>query len=128
MSALQIEMLSTFDPTLAGPLAQARAENGTAAWNTPEVFRAVGERALAQQSLEGCRIEEMLFRSLQLAKQQGALSWELRAAMSLARLWRDRGRRDEAEHLMKGVCGQFTEGWGTGDLTAAKNLLTELTS
>jgi predicted ATPase len=55
-------------------------------------------------------------------------SWELRAAMSMARLWRDQGKRDEARDLLAPVYGWFTEGFDTLDLKRAKGLLDELTS
>ena len=60
--------------------------------------------------------------------QQQAKSWELRAAMSMARLWRDQGKRDEARDLLAPVYGWFTEGFDTLDLKEAKALLDELTS
>ena len=53
-------------------------------------------------------------------------SWELRAAMSMARLWRDHGKRDEARDLLAPVYGWFTEGFDTRDLKEAKSLLEEL--
>ena len=62
------------------------------------------------------------------ARQQQAKSWELRAAMSLARLWRDQGKRDEARALLAPVYGWFTEGFDTLDLREAKTLLEELSS
>jgi len=55
-----------------------------------------------------------------------AKSWELRAAMSMARLWRDQGKRDEARDLLAPVYGWFTEGFDTLDLKEAKALLDEL--
>ena len=58
--------------------------------------------------------------------QQQAKSWELRAAMSMARLWRDQGKRDEARELLAPVYGWFTEGFDTVDLKQAKALLDEL--
>jgi predicted ATPase len=58
--------------------------------------------------------------------EQQAKSWELRAAMSMARLWRDRGKRDEARELLAPVYGWFTEGFDTLDLKEAKALLGEL--
>ena len=61
-----------------------------------------------------------------VARQQQAKSWELRAAMSMARLWRDQGRRDEARELLAPVYGWFTEGFDTRDLKEAKALLEEL--
>jgi predicted ATPase len=57
---------------------------------------------------------------------QSAKSWELRAATSLARLWRDQGRRAEARDLLAPVYGWFTEGFDTADLKDAKALLDEL--
>ena len=67
-------------------------------------------------------------RALAVARQQGAKSWELRAAMSVARLWRDQGKRDEARELLAPVYGWFTEGFDTLDLKEAKALLEELAS
>jgi predicted ATPase len=58
--------------------------------------------------------------------QQQAKSWELCAAMSMARLWRDQGKRDEARELLAPVYGWFTEGFETRDLKDAKALLDEL--
>jgi predicted ATPase len=65
-------------------------------------------------------------RALAVARQQQAKSWELRAAMSMARLWRDQGKRDEARDLLAPVYGWFTEGLDTLDLKEAKALLDEL--
>ena len=61
-----------------------------------------------------------------MARQQGAKLWELRAATSLARLWRDRGKRSEARDLLAPVYGWFTEGFDTPDLKEAKALLDAL--
>jgi predicted ATPase len=65
-------------------------------------------------------------RALDVARKQQAKSWELRAAMSMARLWRDQGKRDEARDLLTPVYGWFTEGFDTRDLKEAKTLLDEL--
>jgi predicted ATPase len=67
-------------------------------------------------------------RALIVARQQQARSWELRSAMSMARLWRDQGKRQEARELLAPVYGWFTEGFDTGDLKEAKALLGELAS
>ena len=64
--------------------------------------------------------------AMALAQQQSAKLWELRAAMSLARLWRDQGKRAEARDLLAPVYGWFTEGFGTPVLQEAKALLDEL--
>ena len=65
-------------------------------------------------------------RALAIAREQGSRSFELRAATSLARLWRDQGRRAEARELLAPVYGWFTEGFDTPDLIDAKSLLDEL--
>ena len=64
--------------------------------------------------------------AIRVARQQAAKGWELRASMSLARLWRDQGKREEARELLAPVYGWFTEGFGTPDLKDAKALLDEL--
>ena len=61
-----------------------------------------------------------------VGRQQEAESWELRAAMSMARFWRNRGKRDEARQLLAPIYGGFTEGFDTRDLKEAKALLGEL--
>ena len=61
-----------------------------------------------------------------MARQQQAKSWELRAAMSLARLWQQQGKRAEARDLLAPIYGWFTEGFDTADLQDAKVLLEEL--
>ena len=66
--------------------------------------------------------------ALEVSRQQQAKSWELRAAMSLARLWREHGKRNEARELLAPVYGWFTEGFDTLDLKQAKALLDELTA
>jgi predicted ATPase len=65
-------------------------------------------------------------RALAIARAQQAKSWELRAAMSMARLWRDQGKQNEARELLAPVYGWFTEGFDTPDLKNAKVLLDAL--
>jgi predicted ATPase len=67
-------------------------------------------------------------RALAVARQQKAKSWELRAATSMARLWRDQGKPQQARELLAPVYGWFTEGFDTLDLKEAKALLEELAS
>jgi predicted ATPase len=64
--------------------------------------------------------------ALDWAKRQAALSWELRAATSLARLWRDQGRPADGATLLQPVYDRFTEGFATADLKSAKALLDDL--
>ena len=72
------------------------------------------------------KAEAYFERALAVAREQQAKSWELRAAMSMARLWRDQGRRKQARDLLAPVHGWFTEGFDTLDLKEAKRLLGEL--
>ena len=68
----------------------------------------------------------LLQQALAIARQQPAKSWELRAAMSLARLWQQQGQRAAARDLLAPIYGWFTEGFDTADLQEAKALLSEL--
>jgi predicted ATPase len=70
--------------------------------------------------------ERYFKRALTVARARQAKSWELRAAMSMARLWRGQGKRNEARELLAPVYGWFTEGFDTRDLKEAKALLDEL--
>jgi class 3 adenylate cyclase/predicted ATPase len=92
----------------------------------PEVQRTAGEVALKSPEPDAAKAEGHFQRALAVARQQQAKSWELRAAMSMARLWRDQGKRDEARDLLAPVYNWFTEGFDTLDLKEAKALLDEL--
>jgi predicted ATPase len=72
------------------------------------------------------KVEAHFQHALAVARAQQAKSWELRAAMSMARLWRDQGKRDEARDLLTPVYSWFTEGFDTLDLKQAKTLLDTL--
>jgi predicted ATPase len=91
-----------------------------------EVYRFKGELHLRGTAPDGEQAEACFERALRIARQQQAKSWELRAAMSLAGLWRDQGRRTEAQELLAPVYGWFTEGFDTADLKDAKALLDQL--
>ena len=91
-----------------------------------EVHRIAGEIALMSPEPDAAKAEAYLERASQFARQQQAKSWELRAAMSLARLWRDQGKVQQARELLAPVYGWFTEGFDTRDLKEAKALLEEL--
>jgi predicted ATPase len=86
-------------------------------------------RNRTQVAAAGCRESGSLLPAcLAVARAQHAKSWELRAATSMARLWRDQGKRDEARELLAPVYGWFTEGFDTLDLKEAKSLLDEVSS
>ena len=91
-------------------------------------FSVAGEIALKSPEPDAVKAEAYFERALAVAREQQAKSWELRAAISIARLWRDRGNRDEARDLLAPVYGWFTEGFDTLDLKEAKALLDELNS
>jgi predicted ATPase len=95
-------------------------------WCEAEVNRMAGEIALRSPAGDLLKAQAYFERALALAQQQQAKSWELRAAMSLARLWRDQGKVSDARDLLAPVYGWFTEGFDTRDLKEAKALLEEL--
>jgi predicted ATPase len=95
-------------------------------WWEAEVNRMAGEVALKSPKPDKAKAEAYFERALAVARQQQAKSWELRAAMSMARLWRAQGKGDEARDLLAPVYGWFTEGFDTLDLKEAKALLDEL--
>jgi len=105
----------------------ARAEHADERWLMAELLRIKGELLLLEGAPNVAAAAEDHFRqALDWARQQGALSWELRAATSLARLRRNQGRPAEAAALLQPVYDRFTEGFTTSDLKAAKALLDEL--
>ena len=95
-------------------------------WCEAEVNRIAGELTLIGPKPNAAEAEASFERALAVARQQQAKSWELRAAMSLARLWRDQGKVQQARELLAPVYGWFTEGFDTRDLKEAKALLEEL--
>jgi class 3 adenylate cyclase/predicted ATPase len=95
-------------------------------WCEAEIHRLAGEIALKSPERDAAKAEAYFERALPVARQQKAKSWELRAAMSMARLWRDQGKPQRARELLAPVYGWFTEGFDTLDLKEAKALLDEL--
>ena len=89
---------------------------------TPPYYRGCASFSMQRKG----EAEVEFTRALAVARQQQAKSWELRAAMSLARLWRDQGKVQQARELLAPVYGWFTEGFDTRDLKEAKALLDEL--
>jgi class 3 adenylate cyclase/predicted ATPase len=95
-------------------------------WCAAEVYRLRGVLLLRQPGTPQAEAEAWLQRALAVARRQEAKSLELRAAMSLARLWQRQGKRVEAHELLAPLYGWFTEGFDTADLQEAKALLEEL--
>jgi predicted ATPase len=108
--------------------AMAAVETAKERWCEAEVNRIAGEIALLSPEPDVAKAEAYFERALAVAREQQAKSWELRAAMSMARLWRDQDKRDEARDLLAPVYGWFTEGFDTLDLKKAKALLDALGS
>ena len=91
-----------------------------------EINRIAGEIALKSAEPDAEKAQAYFERALEVARQQQAKSWELRAGMSIARLWRDQGKVQQAGELLAPVYDWFTEGFDTFDLKEAKTLLDEL--
>jgi predicted ATPase/DNA-binding winged helix-turn-helix (wHTH) protein len=119
---LQLEMMATVSDELLDGDALARAEAGRCPWCAPEVLRTQGEKLLRCGSSPQ-EAERWLVRALDLARSSQALSWELRAATSLARCWLSQNRRDEATALLAGVLERYTEGLDTLDVQRAQQML-----
>jgi predicted ATPase len=134
-----------FAPTMLSYLAKAHAQLGRYAdashcideaaktaeasgerWFSAETHRIAGEIELSSPDRDVARAQTHFKRALKISRAQQARSWELRAATSLARLWRDQGKRTHAHDLLAPVYGGFTEGFDTLDLKEAKALLEEL--
>jgi predicted ATPase len=106
--------------------AMTAVETTKETWCEAEVHRTAGEISRVSPEPDTAKAEAYFECALAIARAQQAKSWELRAAMSMARLWRDQGKRDEARNLLAPVYGWFTEGFDTLDLKEAKALLEEL--
>jgi predicted ATPase len=95
-------------------------------WFEAELHRLKGEALLRVPVADGAGAEVCFLKAIEVAREQGARWWELRAAVQLARLWADRGERRKAHDLLAPVYGWFTEGFDTRDLRDARKLLDEL--
>jgi len=105
----------------------ARAQLTECRFYDAELHRIKGELLLHQATADEREAEACLQKALEVARRQSAKSLELRAAMSLSRLWQKRGKIDDARKLLDEIYGWFTQGFETADLKAAKALLNELT-
>jgi class 3 adenylate cyclase/predicted ATPase len=97
-----------------------------ALWYESELHRIKGELLLRQAVPDAPQAEACFHQAIAVASRQQAKSWELRAALSLSRLWQQQGRRAEARQLLAPIYSWFTEGFDTPDLQEAKALLDEL--
>jgi class 3 adenylate cyclase/predicted ATPase/tRNA A37 threonylcarbamoyladenosine biosynthesis protein TsaE len=106
--------------------AMAAKEATKERWWEADIHRMAGEISLRLPAPDAAKAQAYFEQALALARAQQAKFWELRAAMSMARLWRDQGKRDEARDLLAPVYGWFTEGFEMRDLTEARALLKAL--
>jgi predicted ATPase len=115
------EGLATVDEALA------RTERNEERWCVAELLRIKGELLLLQAGPHAVVTAEDLFQqAIDWAGRQSALSWELRAATSLARLRREQARNEAGRELLAPIYARFTEGFETADLRTAKALIDEL--
>jgi predicted ATPase len=111
--------------------ALAHAEETGEGYYEAEIYRLQGELLLVQDNKAGAEArihlaERSFQHAIQVAHRQKARSWELRAVMSLARLWQRQGRQEEAREMLAEIYGWFLEGFDTADLREAKALLSDL--
>ncbi|HWZ11830.1 MAG TPA: hypothetical protein VNX22_01680, partial [Acidobacteriaceae bacterium] len=106
--------------------AMTTTETTKETWFEAEVHRVAGEIALKSPEPDVAKAQACFERALSIARAQQAKSWELRAAMSMARLWHEQGKRQQAGDLLVPIYGWFTEGFDTLDLREARALLDEL--
>ncbi len=106
--------------------AMSAAETTKEKWCEAEIHRTAGEITLISPVPDASKAEVYFERAIAIAREQQAKSWELRAAMRMARLWRDQGKRQCAHDLLAPIYGWFTEGFDTLDLKEAKALLDHL--
>lgn len=118
------EIMVTLDGRFIDNALLQRAETGTAGWSTAEILRARADTLLTDNAPDAA--EAMLHKASAVAKAQGALTWELRSATSLARLWQRQGHVQRAHELLEPIYARFTEGFATPDLTRVRQLLDEL--
>ena len=107
--------------------ALARLPRGRGFFYEAELYRLRGELLLRQATPDALQEEECFHQALAVARRQEAKSLELRATMSLSRLWQQQGKPEEARQLLAEVYTWFTEGFDTADLREARALLTALT-
>ncbi|MCA6114389.1 hypothetical protein J6524_05560 [Bradyrhizobium sp. WSM 1738] len=111
--------------TALAEAAAAVEQTGERRWEA-EIYRLIGELTVARRGSDGIEVEACFRRALEVAGRQKAKALELRAATSLARVWRDQGKPQQAHDLLAPAYGWFTEGFDTPDLRETRALLDAL--
>ena len=126
---LQLELMATLSTELPEPEVLLRSDAGQAPWCEPEILRVRGYQVALLETEQGRHKALGLFeRSRQLARTQGALSWELRAVTSIATISNQPGEASMAIELLTSTLARFSEGFATRDLRRASDLLVKLRS
>jgi predicted ATPase len=124
LAAFYADTVSTLDPQLLDETAAVRAESGEVTWCTAEILRAKGERLLLEQGAVATPGAGVLFwRGYAIASAQGALAWQLRCAISLARVFAGSAMHAESLQILSNVYESFDQGLDTRDLRMAAALL-----
>jgi predicted ATPase/DNA-binding winged helix-turn-helix (wHTH) protein len=127
LTAIQIDAIATLREDIVPTEALARVDSGRVGWSAAEILRVAGEAVRREAAEDAEQVAEAIFhRSLHIARWQSALSWELRTATSLARLWKDQHRFGAACELLSAVRDRFGEGYQTRDFLKADTLLRDL--
>jgi len=120
------EALAVVDQALGPDAKNQREADEGRFFHTPELLRIKAQILSLQSQGQSPDVEACLVRALEIARRQGALTWELRVATDLAGLWVRAHRREEARELLEGVYERFTEGFETPSLVAARRVLLEI--
>lgn len=124
INAKELDCIASVAPSWHHAVSQNRLHSGACEWSSAEVLRKHGEHLLQHGNADAsASAEEAFRRAMDIARRQGALSWELRAAMSLARTWTGNGRFAEASELVAPIHARFSEGFETADLRLARTLV-----
>jgi predicted ATPase/DNA-binding winged helix-turn-helix (wHTH) protein len=115
------DAIATFRDDFVGDIVARRVARDESGWSAPEVLRGLGCRAARENDTE--KAASLFLRAMDVAKQQAALSWELRSALSLAELWTEGPQRSNALNLLNSVYLRFHDADGSGDVRKAKRLL-----
>jgi tetratricopeptide (TPR) repeat protein len=126
MSGQWAEALAVVDQALGPAAKNQRSADDGHFFHTPELLRIKAQILSLQSQGQSPEVQACLMRALEIARHQGALTWELRVATDLAELWRRAHRQEKARELLAGVYARFTEGFGTPDLVAARRALLEI--